>query len=107
FRQKLQSHKAAKFDVLGLVDHTHPAPAELVDDAVVGDGLTNHEEGGGPREILGLVETEVKDQANAHFRGLSRSARKRSWHCLAWARTGGYAGDLRKSANSGSSCKPS
>ena len=29
-------------DILGLVDDTHPASAELLDDAVVGDGLAEH-----------------------------------------------------------------
>ena len=28
--------------VLGFVDHTHPAAAQLLDDAVVRDGLTDH-----------------------------------------------------------------
>ncbi len=41
-RQELQSDKATEFDVLGLVDHTHPATAQLLDDAVVRDGLTDH-----------------------------------------------------------------
>jgi len=42
FRQELQSDKATEFDVLGLVDHTHPSTAQLLDDAVVRDGLTDH-----------------------------------------------------------------
>ena len=41
-RQELQSHKAAEFSVLGLVHHTHPTTAELLDDAVVRDGLADH-----------------------------------------------------------------
>ena len=41
-RQELQSDKATEFDVLGLVDHTHPATAQLLDDAVVRDGLADH-----------------------------------------------------------------
>ena len=32
----------AEFSVLGLVDHTHPAAAQLLDDAVVRDGLADH-----------------------------------------------------------------
>ena len=40
--QKLESDEAAEFGVLGLVDHTHPAAAELLDDAVVRDGLADH-----------------------------------------------------------------
>jgi len=38
-RKKLESNKAAEFEVFGFVDHTHPAAAELLQDAVVGDGL--------------------------------------------------------------------
>jgi hypothetical protein len=40
-RQELQRDKATEFCVLGLVDHTHPATAELLDDAVVRDSLAN------------------------------------------------------------------
>ena len=54
-RQELQRDKAAKFDVLGLVDHTHPAAAELLDDAVVRDGLADH---------LRANLTARKDQVN-------------------------------------------
>ena len=39
--QELQSDKAVEASVLGLVDHTHPAAAELLDDAVVRDGLAD------------------------------------------------------------------
>ena len=37
--QELEGHKTMESDVFGLVDDTHPASAELLDDAVVGDGL--------------------------------------------------------------------
>ena len=56
--------------VLGFVDHTHPAAAQLLDDAVVRDGLANHwaeilgpglgqvnegvEVGGGPERQLAI-----------------------------------------------------
>ena len=39
--QEFQSNKAAKFGVLGLVHDTHPAAAQLLDDAVVRDGLAD------------------------------------------------------------------
>ena len=42
FGQELQSDKTIEPGVLGLVDHTHPAAAELLDDAVVRDGLAEH-----------------------------------------------------------------
>ena len=41
-RQELQGDKAAQFDILSLLTHTHPATAELLDDAVVRDGLPDH-----------------------------------------------------------------
>src|SRR5207253_10777923 len=41
-RQKLQSDETVKLDVLGLVDHTHPATAKLLNDAVVRNRLIDH-----------------------------------------------------------------
>src|SRR5713101_4029166 len=50
-RQELQSDKATEFGVLGLVHHTHPAAPELLDDAVVRNGLADQFEGNSnPRE---------------------------------------------------------
>ena len=40
-RQKLQSDKASEFNVLGLIDDTHPATAQFLDDAVVRDDLAD------------------------------------------------------------------
>jgi len=42
--QKLQGDKSVQGYVLGLIDNTHPATAELLDDAVVRDGLADHAE---------------------------------------------------------------
>ena len=42
FGQELQRDKAAQLYVLGLVDDTHAAAAEFLDDAVVRDGLADH-----------------------------------------------------------------
>src|SRR5580658_4015811 len=41
-RQELERDVAAQVDVLGLIDNTHPAAAQLRDDTVVGDGLADH-----------------------------------------------------------------
>ena len=41
-RQEFQGDEAPKLGVLSLVDHTHPAAAQLLDDAVVRDGLADH-----------------------------------------------------------------
>src|SRR5208282_3534351 len=40
--KKLQRDEAAEIHVLGFVDHTHPAAAQFLDDAIVRDGLSNH-----------------------------------------------------------------
>ena len=42
-REELERHEAAKPEVLGLVDHTHAAGADLGDDAIVGDCLADHQ----------------------------------------------------------------
>jgi hypothetical protein len=41
-RKEFQSDEAAKLSVFGLVYHTHPAAPELLDKAIVRDGLANH-----------------------------------------------------------------
>ena len=41
-REKLECHETVQSGVLGLVDHTHTATAEFLDDEVVRDGLANH-----------------------------------------------------------------
>jgi len=46
FRQELQGHEAPKSGVLGLVNDTHPTTAQLLDDAVVRDGLADQFESG-------------------------------------------------------------
>ena len=38
------AHEAMQQRVFGLVDNTHPATAELLNDAVVRDGLADHEQ---------------------------------------------------------------
>ena len=40
--QELEGDETAQPRVFGLVDHTHPAAAELPDNAVVRDGLADH-----------------------------------------------------------------
>ena len=54
-RQELQRDKAAEFEVFSLVDHTHPAATEFLDDAVVRDGLADH---------LARILRARKDQVN-------------------------------------------
>jgi hypothetical protein len=49
FGQELQRDEAAEFSVLSLVDNSHAAAAEFLDDAVMRDHLPDHW-----AEILGL-----------------------------------------------------
>ncbi len=42
FGQKLQRDKSVEGYVLSLVDHTHPAAAQLLDDAVMRDRSPDH-----------------------------------------------------------------
>jgi len=41
-RQELESDEAVELYILGLVDHTHPAAAQLLQDAVMPDDLADH-----------------------------------------------------------------
>ena len=41
-RKEFEGHEAVEFHVLGFVDDAHPAAAQLLDDAVVRDGLPDH-----------------------------------------------------------------
>jgi hypothetical protein len=54
--QKLESDKAMEPGVFRLVDHTHPTAAQLLDNAVVRDGLADH-----GREMLGGIRGQVNE----------------------------------------------
>src|SRR5208337_1258240 len=55
-RQKLQGNKTMEGYVLSLIDHAHPATAQLLNDAVVRDSLADH-----LAEILGLGVGQVNE----------------------------------------------
>ncbi len=42
FRQEFKRHQPAQLGVLGLVDDTHPAATQFLDDPVVRDGMADH-----------------------------------------------------------------
>ena len=42
--EEFESDEAPEFYVLGLIDHTHPAATQLLNDSVVRNDLTNHSE---------------------------------------------------------------
>src|SRR5262249_27856657 len=54
--KKFQGNSAAKFGVLGLVNHTHSAATKLFDDAVVRDGLAD--ERLGLRHLASMLSCE-------------------------------------------------
>jgi len=56
-RQKLQGDKAVQGYIFSLVHHAHPAATQLVDDAVVRDGLADH----GIGAMLGGVNRQVNE----------------------------------------------
>src|ERR1700719_3056425 len=63
--QEFESHHPAQLDVLGLVDHTHPATAQLLNDAVVRDGLADHAQecyGGSLSKSMKATELAVFQQ---------------------------------------------
>ena len=41
-RQKLQGDESPKLRILSFIDHAHPTATELLEDAVMRDGLTDH-----------------------------------------------------------------
>ena len=55
-REEFQRHVAAQAGVFGFVDNTHAAAAQLLDDAVVGDGLAD--EGVGVRHSAAILGCE-------------------------------------------------
>jgi hypothetical protein len=56
FREEFERYESIETGVLGLVDHAHPATAELFDDAVMRNGLPDHW-----AEILGPEAAQVND----------------------------------------------
>src|SRR5262249_40657242 len=52
FRQELEGNEAAELGVLGLVDYTHTAATQLLEDAVMRNCLANHAEGVRPLRVI-------------------------------------------------------
>ena len=69
FREKLESDKATELNVFGLVDDSHTAAAQLLDDAIVRDGLVDHADA-----MLGALQWEV-NESNGLFRNPERFRR--------------------------------
>ena len=64
-RQKLQRHPSTQFRVFGLVDHTHAATTEFLDDAVVRNSLVDH---GAPIGCSESAKVEAAKRENCENR---------------------------------------
>ena len=62
--QELESDKATELHILSLVDHAHPAATEFLDDAVVRDGLADHNGSPGNLGCNGKDVAEASQQVN-------------------------------------------
>jgi hypothetical protein len=51
-QSEVQGDEAMELGVFGLVNNTHPAPPELFENAVVGNGIANHDEETSFREAI-------------------------------------------------------
>ena len=77
-RQELQGNKAVQPGVLGLVDHTHTAAAEFLDDAVVRNGLADERVGGWHVEhILGRARNQVNEAQTICVPALAQQERSK------------------------------
>ena len=62
-RQELEGHEATESSVLRFVDHAHAAAAELLDDAVVGEGLADQ----GVSAFWRVVGVLLGERSCGHF----------------------------------------
>jgi len=69
-RPKRQGYKVAKLVVFGRVGYAHPAPTQLVDNAVRRDGLPRH--GVGAR--LGGMQGQINNRAGQSYSGIESLA---------------------------------
>jgi hypothetical protein len=98
--QEFESNEATEVSVLGLVNNTHPAAAQFLDDAVVRDGLADQ-----PRDGLQSSGRNVRVAAQASQRTLSENINSPEYlisesltgpkfHCLdkrcSWFHLGSY-----------------
>src|ERR1700730_17274629 len=87
--QKLQRNETAQLQVLGFIHHTHPATAELLDDAIVRDGLADHTQacyGGSGGKSMKPVDVPVFQEGCCRSIAFSTHRRDRpSEFCLAVA----------------------
>jgi hypothetical protein len=85
FGQELQGNEAMQPNIFGLIDHPHPATAQLLDDSVVRNGLPDHwgesyvtevcEVNESPRIVKAKEKVPLHLQAESHFRDRGMGAR--------------------------------
>ena len=69
--QELQRDEPMQLDILGLIDHTHAAATELLQDAIVRDGLADHGDSFSGRDFAADLVEEIEDEADlVHRSGL-------------------------------------
>ena len=82
FRKELESNETVKLDVLGFIKQPHAAPAELLDDAVVGDSLAD--------ERLGIKGCRVEASSLGRNRNVALLVPtlqiKKIESCVRWAK---------------------
>jgi hypothetical protein len=84
-RQELQGDKTVQLYVLGFVDDTHSTAAELLDDAIVRDGLADHvphmlwRKGRQVNAECGVVSVSKVLAKNRHYAQNPRSRVKALW----------------------------
>ncbi len=84
FGQELESNEAVKAGVFGFVNHAHAATAELLDDAVVRNGLADHGAGTVPYGRAGGRGSQSQDSLDSfgvlcHSRSGSGLCHTTSW----------------------------
>jgi hypothetical protein len=57
--QEFQGNESAKRSILSFIDHAHPSATELVEDAVMRDGVTDHWAG-----MVGLQVVQVNEMVD-------------------------------------------
>src|SRR6202022_1988668 len=61
--EELERHEPVQAAILGLIDHAHPATAQLLDDAVVRDGLADE----GAEGFYGLAVLPESERPRGHL----------------------------------------
>jgi hypothetical protein len=72
-RKEFQSDESREGDVFCFIDNSHPATAQLFDDAVVRDGLVDHGERKTQGAMLGMSGSRVNEGGTLRDAGNGKS----------------------------------